>query len=139
MFKVYIDFFFFFFKEHIRRENQCDNDIVLPLIFYSDSTLLSKKGSKSGWPLVMSIANIPIHLRRRPGGYKLLALIPNSPKEMDSSKSKVHVFNRCLDVIFEPLKKLSFEGLIYKGSTLYPCLYSYVQDYPEGCKVVLFF
>lgn len=41
----------------------------------------------------------------------------------------------CLSLVLEPLKKLSHEGFLYKGIWLFPLVYSYVADHPEGFKV----
>lgn len=103
-------------------------------MLYSDSTLLSRSGTKSGWPIVMSIANIPLEQRKKCGGYKMMGLLPHLPKEMES-KSKIEVFNRCLEHVLGPLKRLSYSGIDYKGVKLFPFLYAYIHDYPEGCKV----
>jgi len=108
--------------------------VVLALILYSDSTVLSGKGNVSGWPIMMSVANIPLRLRRKHGGYKLMGLIPETPKEMDST-TKVDIFNKCLDVILNPFKELSYTGFNFNDLKCFPFLYSYVHDYPEGCKV----
>jgi len=125
---------FFFFQEKLRKDNNNDNVIVLALMLYSDATLLSGKGNVSGWPIVMSLANIPLNERRKVGKYKLMGLIPKLDGNFDST-AKVDFFNKCLDTILQPLKKLSYTGLKYKGSVLFPFLYAYVHDYPEGCKV----
>lgn len=121
-------------QEKLRIEQNSPTAIVLPLIFYSDSTTLSKKGSKSGWPLVMSLGNIPRFHRKKFGGYCLLGLIPSMPGKLDA-KDKVETFNKCLELVLGPLKKLSFQGIKHKGFMIFPCLYAYVHDYPEGCKV----
>jgi len=118
-------------------DNNSKNDVVLALILYSDSTLLSGKGNVSGWPVIMSLANIPLKNRRKHGGYRLMGLLPEAHKDMDST-TKVDIFNKCLEVILNPLKELSHNGLNYNGFTLFPFLYAYVHDYPEGCKVIFF-
>lgn len=107
-------------------------------MLYSDSTNLAGNGNKSGWPIVMSLGNISLEHRKKTGGHKLLGMLPHLPKEMDSGL-KIEVFNKCLQNILGPLKRLSYEGIVYQDLKLFPFLYSYVHDYPEGCKVISFF
>lgn len=104
-------------------------------MFYSDGTQLTGKGNKSGHPIVFSLANIPLHRRKKIGsGYKLIGMLPSFPPEMVSN-IKSAAFNQCLEIVMAPLKHLSETGIKYKGKILYPLLFAYVHDYPEGCKV----
>lgn len=115
-----------------------DGVVVLSLIFYSDACQLSGKGNKTAHPVVFSLANIPLYHRRRPGGYKLLGLLPVFNNTLDA-KSKTIAFNQCLDTLMGPLKEVSESGMLYKGVRVFPLLFSYVHDYPEGCKVMFLF
>lgn len=125
-------------QDKYRSDNNSETDIVLGLIFYSDSTSLSGKGNKAGWPLLMSLVNIPLCHRKEIGGYKLVRLFPTSVKDLDS-KSKIMVFNQCLQHVMGSFKETSREGFIYKGVKCFPNLFAYVHDYPEGCKVNNYF
>lgn len=108
--------------------------VNLAIILYSDSTSLSGSGNVSGWPLVMSFANIPLEQRSMEGGYMLLGLLPRLDSGFESDE-KTDLFNYSLNSVIQPLKRLSMEGLEYKGFRMFPSLYAYVHDYPEGCKV----
>lgn len=128
--------FLFSNQSALREDTSDENAIILGLMFYSDATQLSGKGNKSGHPIVMSLANIPLHRRKKVNsGYKLLGMMPIFPKELKDNKIKTAVFNQCLEKLMEPLKFYSESGLQYKGCKLYPLLFAYVHDYPEGCKV----
>lgn len=115
-----------------------ENSVVLGLMYYSDATQLTGKGNKYGHPVVFSLANIPLTRRKKIGsGYKLLGMLPDfsNIKDPDATKQKASYFNQCLELLMSPFKHFSHTGLEYKGFKLYPFLYAYVHDYPEGCKV----
>lgn len=111
-----------------------DDAVILALIFYSDSTQLSGNGNVSGWPIVMSLANIPLDKRRKKGGFKLCGILPQLSGKVEAEE-KCKVFKYCMEKVLSPLKELSHAGIMYKGKMCYPLLYAYVHDYPEGCKV----
>jgi hypothetical protein len=57
-----------------------------------------------------------------------------------SQDRKLEMFQECLDIILQPLKAASHEGvaLIDPFGTpqfVHPLLYAYACDHPEGCKV----
>lgn len=142
----------------MREDTGKDNADVLPLILYSDATTLSQSGTVSAWPIYMTLANIPLKRRKQPGCFQLLGLIPPDTGEglavfsvevivsplCDNFVSgltrleKQKVFADCLNLALEPLKRLSEEGFFHKGRWLYPLVYSYVADHPEGSKVYNF-
>lgn len=118
----------------LENENPESDVVVLALLLYSDATLLSGDGKKSGWPLVMSLANIPLSIRRDFGGFKLCGVLPLI-KSKRTPEEKTLVFQVCLKTALAPLKVLSNEGIEYRGFKLFPLLFAYIHDYPEGCKV----
>lgn len=113
-----------------------DNVVVLGIMVYSDATQLSGDGKTSGWPIVLSLANISLQKRRDRGCYKLLGLLPDLPKNTKcTAEQKQRLFTDCLESVLGDLKAASRDGIFYKGHRLFPLLYSYVHDYPEGCRV----
>lgn len=65
--------------------------------------------------------------------------MPIFPSQLKDNTIKTGVFNNCLSKIMDPLKHFSESGLQYKGYMVYPLLFAYLQDYPEGCKVNIWF
>jgi hypothetical protein len=119
---------------------QCPGVVVAPLIFYSDQTSLSNDGRMTGYPLVMSIANIACENRHLDEGHVLLAILLVIFSTKASHEIRLQVFHECLDVVFKPLKEASFKGLVLinpHGDEHwgFPLLYAYVCNHPEGCKV----
>jgi len=50
------------------------------------------------------------------------------------------MFQECLDIILQPLKAASYEGVALidpfgNPQFVYPLLFAYACDHPEGCKV----
>lgn len=68
--------FTLFCKEKLRRDTGVLDAVVLALILYSDSTLVTNNGRDSVWPVYMTLANIPMHRRKQPGCFQLLGFIP---------------------------------------------------------------
>ena len=54
----------------------CEGSVVALLMFYSDQTSLSNNMRVSGYPVVMSIANISCEKRQSDDGHALLAIFP---------------------------------------------------------------
>ena len=50
--------------------------VIAGLIFYSDQTTLSNDRRVSGWPLIMSLANIACESQGEDEGHVLLAILP---------------------------------------------------------------
>ncbi|CAM6050719.1 unnamed protein product, partial [Sphagnum compactum] len=119
---------------------QCPGAVVAQLIFYSDQTSLSNDGRVTGYPLVMSIANIACENRYLDEGHVLLAILPIISSTDASHERRLQIFHECLDVVLKPLKEASFKGLALTDPHgdehwVFPLLYAYVCDHPEGCKV----
>ncbi len=119
---------------------QCPGAVLAPLIFYSDQTSLSNDGRVTGYPLVMSIANIACENRYLDEGHVLLAILPIISSTEASHERRLQIFHECLDVVLKPLKEASFKGLALTDphgdeQWVFPLLYAYVCDHLEGCKV----
>ncbi len=57
-----------------------------------------------------------------------------------SHEKKLQIFHECLDVVLKPLKEANFKGLALTNPYsdehwVFPLLYAYVYNHPEGCKV----
>ena len=81
-----------------------ENDVVMPLILYSDETILSGNMRCRAWPLVVSIANIPRERRGDKSAHALVALLPDVTGTADF---KNKVFHKCLEVALKPLMEAS--------------------------------
>lgn len=120
---------------NLRTEVGNEEAVVLALMLYSDETELSATGKKTVWPIMMSLANIPQEIREKRGGFKLLGMFPNIKETTTSATQNAKLFKLCLDELLSPLKQLSHDGFEHSGVMLYPLLYAYIHDYPEGGKV----
>ncbi|CAI5461430.1 unnamed protein product [Closterium sp. Yama58-4] len=113
--------------------------VVAALIASSDVTHLSHNGRQKVWPLQLTVANIPRDARWKDTSRSLVALLPMPDGDLPASV-KTALFNKCLDIVFEPLISASYSGAAMNDPNgveriVYPLMYAYVCDYPEGCKV----
>lgn len=95
-------------------EEKCPGGVIAGIILYSDQTSLLHNQRVSGYPLMISLANIDCVGRREEGGHALLAILPTygaSDKELTKSKHptrlKLALLHKCLEIILMPLKALS--------------------------------
>ncbi|GAQ87356.1 hypothetical protein KFL_003470130 [Klebsormidium nitens] len=61
-------------QDHINK--QCADAVIAAMILYSDATTLSNDRRTSGWPLVLSLANISFENRSKKPSHGLMALFP---------------------------------------------------------------
>lgn len=54
--------------------------------------------------------------------------------DLDAEPS-TQLFSECLSLMLADLKRLSFDGFPCNDLVLFPLLYCYVHDHPEGAKV----
>jgi hypothetical protein len=83
--------------------------IVIPLIFFSDKTLLSKDAKISGHPIYMTIANIACEDRHLPEGHCFLALLPDFKVTGSTSLQRMQAFQNCLSHVLKSLKECSYK------------------------------
>ncbi|CAI5535324.1 unnamed protein product [Closterium sp. Naga37s-1] len=95
--------------------------VVVPLILWSDATILSGNERTRVWAVYLSIANIPLRRRWMDCGKLLLAMLPFPPAHMTPAQ-KVEL-------------GLSAKDPNWEERFFLPLLFSYVADYPETCKV----
>jgi hypothetical protein len=86
----------------------CQGSVVAPLILYSDQTTLSNNSRVSGYPLVLTLANVSCELRGEKSSHILLGVLPViSARDLPSHQRRLEIFQKCLEKILEPLKRLS--------------------------------
>ncbi|KAM6491449.1 hypothetical protein JOM56_013018 [Amanita muscaria] len=120
---------------------------VVPILLSSDRTQVTVFGSKTAYPVYLTIGNLPKDIRRKPscGGQVLLAYLPASKlKHVACVASRrrmlANLFHFCLRKILEPLETAGTEGIVMRdglGSArrIHPILAIYIGDYPEQVLV----
>ena len=96
-----------------------EKGMVVPVIIASDETMLTQfRGDKKGWPVYITIGNIPSKIRRQPtkNALKLLGYLPvpklsfcQSNEERRTCRQKL--FHRCMTALFQQLYQASHEGV----------------------------
>ncbi|KAJ7203429.1 hypothetical protein C8J57DRAFT_1101231 [Mycena rebaudengoi] len=120
---------------------------IVPIILSSDKTQLTMFGSKSAYPVYMTIGNIPKEIRRKPSrhAYVLLAYLPTSRLEHIKNKASrrrtvANLFHSCMSFITKPLRDAGVIGLAMSSGDgiirrAHPILACYIGDYPEQVLV----
>lgn len=109
-------------------------------------------GTKSAYPVYLTIGNIPKELRRKPSRqtHVLIGYLPTTPlRHVSSAASRrrmlANLFHYCMSRILAPLEELAKTGPIEMSSgdgivrRTFPIFACFVGDYPEqvlvaGCK-----
>ncbi|TFK58772.1 hypothetical protein BDN72DRAFT_727464, partial [Pluteus cervinus] len=127
---------------------QIDNDIapgstIIPLIFSTDKTQLTLMGSKTVYPLYMTIGNIPKEIRRRPSlrAYVLVGYLPTSKLKHILTKASrqrcvINLYHACMGKILTPIEQPGKKGKdITSGDgtcrRCHPLYAIFSGDYPE--------
>ncbi|KAG8727009.1 hypothetical protein FRC10_006501, partial [Ceratobasidium sp. 414] len=121
---------------------------IIPLIIASDRTRLSSmSGGQEGYPLYVSLASIDKSVRRQTtsGATVLVAYLPvedfeNVANAEERARLKNDLTHRAMEVIVEPLRKASKEGVEMvcpDGRThrCYPIVAGNIADWPEHCMM----
>lgn len=120
---------------------------IIPVIISSDRTQVTQFGSKSAYPLYLTIGNLPKHIHRKPShrGQTLLAYLPTSklkhiPNAASRRRCLANIFHSCLRHILSPLEKLGLQGTKMRSGDgvirrVHPILAVYIGDYPEQLLV----
>ncbi|EIW53615.1 uncharacterized protein TRAVEDRAFT_133656 [Trametes versicolor FP-101664 SS1] len=120
---------------------------IIPIIISSDKTQLTVFGSKTAYPVYMTIGNLPKDIRRKPSrrGQILLAYLPTSRLEHIKNKAArrrtlANLFHACMAHVLAPLKKAGIDGIeVTSGDGVtrrgHPIFAMYVGDYPEQLLV----
>ena len=125
---------------------------IIPILISSDKTRVVAFGSKTAYPVYLTIGNIPKELRRKPSQrtHILLGYLPTTPlRHVSSTASRrrmlANLFHHCLGQMLKPLQSLiktgpvemsSGDGIVRQAFPIFAC---FVGDYPEqvlvsGCK-----
>ena len=120
---------------------------MVPVILSSDKTQLTLFGSKSAYPVYLSIRNIPKVLRQKPTqrALMLLGYIPTTKLEHIDNKSTrrralANLFHTCMQKILVPIEtygKTSIPMVTGDGiwHRCHPILTTFIGDYPEQSLV----
>ncbi|KAI0716908.1 hypothetical protein C8Q76DRAFT_795145 [Earliella scabrosa] len=120
---------------------------IIPVILSSDKTQLTLFGSKTAYPVYLTIGNLPKDIRRKTSrrGQILLAYLPASRLEHITSKTVrrrvvANLFHTCMTMILKPLVKAGIHGIaIASGDGVvrrgHPIVAMYVGDYLEQLMV----
>ena len=131
----------------MERETRKNGITIIPIIISSDKTQLTVFGTKTAYPVYMTIGNLPKHIRRKPSrqGQVLLAYLPTSKLKHMRNKSArrravANLFHACTKFLLQPLEKAGLEGLhLTSGDGAvrdgHPILAAYAGDYPEQILV----
>ncbi|KAJ8695792.1 hypothetical protein PTI98_005719 [Pleurotus ostreatus] len=122
---------------------------IAPVIIATDKTHLTQfSGSKSAYPVYLTIGNIPKAIRRKPTRHACILLGYLSPDKINPdglTKKELkcrgqRLFHDSMRHILSPLIEAGTKGVKMtdgKGDVrrVFPILASYVADYPEQCLV----
>ncbi|KAJ3718828.1 hypothetical protein C8R42DRAFT_542278, partial [Lentinula raphanica] len=125
---------------------------VAPVILATDKTQLTQfSGSKSAYPVYLTIGNIPKNIRRKPGSRACILLaylsvdkiVKKGLSETQIKLRNYQLFHTSMALILGPLKAAgnpAGPGVEMVGGDgdvrrVYPVLATYIADYPEQCVV----
>jgi hypothetical protein len=120
---------------------------IVPVIISSDRTQVTLFGSKTAYPVYLTIGNIPKDMRRKPSRrcQILLAYLPTTKLKHVTSKASrrrmlLNLFHSSLHQILKPLELLGLEGIVMKDGygtirRTHPILAVFIADYPEQVSV----
>src|SRR5882762_8567519 len=103
-------------------EGQKPGATVVPILLSSDRTQVTLFGSKTAYPVYLTIGNIPKDIRRKPShrGQILLAYLPTTKlKHVTSHAARrrmlLNLFHSCLQRILQPLEDIGISGIAMAG------------------------
>jgi hypothetical protein len=124
-------------------EGQKPGATVVPILLSSDRTQVTLFGSKTAYPVYLTIGNIPKDIRHKPShrAQILLAYLPTSKlKHVTSHAARrrmlLNLLHSCLQKVLQPLEKAGVDGIAMadgKGIVrrVHPILAVFIGDYPE--------
>ena len=116
---------------------------VVPILLSSDKTQVTLFGSKTAYPVYLTIGNIPKDIRRKPShrGQILLAYLPTSKlKHVAGHAARrrmlLNLLHSCLQKVLQPLEKAGVSGIAMADGfgilrRVHPILAVFIGDYPE--------
>ena len=122
---------------------------LAPVIIATNKTQLTQfSGSKSAYPVYLTLGNISKAIRRKPSeqacvliGYLSVDKILASHLSQKEKSSRIQrLFHNSMRIILEPLKEAGTKGMEVTGGDrkvrkVHPVLACYIADYPEQCLV----
>jgi hypothetical protein len=138
--------------EQVELENEFGGVMIVPLLISSDKTRVVMFGTKSAYPVYLTIGNIPKELHWKPSQqtHVLLGYLPTTPLHHVSSTASrrrmvTNLFHYCMSRILALLKQLATTGPIEMSTgdgvirCTFPIFACFIRDYPEqvlvsGCK-----
>ncbi|KAI0634264.1 hypothetical protein C8Q77DRAFT_1072903 [Trametes polyzona] len=120
---------------------------IVPVIISSDKTQLTSFGSKTAYPVYLTIGNLPKDVRRKPSrrGQILLAYLPATNLEHIASyaarrRTLSNLYHACMRLVLAPLKDAGLSGIeLTSGDGItrrgHPIFAMYIGDYPEQLLV----
>ena len=84
--------------------------MIAPTMYYSDKTSLTGDMKLSGWPVCLTLANIPRGHRGQPHGHVVVALLPDvitnkhAKGYIEDNVARLRVYHRCMSLVVENLK-----------------------------------
>ncbi|KAL0563974.1 hypothetical protein V5O48_018083 [Marasmius crinis-equi] len=131
-------------------QNRLKSDATIaPVIIATDKTQLTQfSGSRSAYPVYITLGNIPRQLRRRPSQQAciLIAYLPVGKIAKKGLAKREHnaryarLFHESMRFLLSPVAQVSKSGLEMVGGDgkvrrVHPIISCYVADYPEQCLV----
>ena len=128
-------------------EKESPGITIIPVILSSDKTRVVLFGTKTAYPVYMTIGNIPKDIRRKPSRrtHVLIGYLPTTQLLHVSSVVSRHrmvanLFHHCFSHILDPLRHVgrtgvemtSGDGIARRTLPLFAC---FVSDYPEQVLV----
>ncbi|KAI0633956.1 hypothetical protein C8Q77DRAFT_1193668 [Trametes polyzona] len=116
---------------------------VVPVIISSDKTQLTSFGTKTAYPVYLTIGNLPKDIRRKPSrrGQILLAYLPATNLKHVSSKEArrralANLYHACMRYVLAPLRAAGLSGIkLTSGDGMtrraHPIFAVHIGDYPE--------
>ena len=128
-------------------ESQQPGATVVPIIVSSDKTLLTQFRNKVGYPIYLTIGNIPKSTRRKPSRHAqlLIGYIPTTKLEEMSNhaarrRAQANLYHSCMRTVLAPITPYGESGIPMKGGDevwrrCHPIFAAFVGDYPEQTLV----
>ncbi|KAH9846380.1 hypothetical protein C2E23DRAFT_890947 [Lenzites betulinus] len=133
--------------KRIAIEKRTPGATIIPIIISSDKTQLTVFGSKTAYPIYMTIGNLLKDVRHKPSrrGQILLAYLPSSNLKHVTNKAAcrrtlANLFHAYMGLVLAPLKDAGFHGIeLTSGDGItrrrHPIFAMYIGDYPEQLLV----
>lgn len=99
--------------------NLPEGAIVLPIMFYSDATLVTQSGSQQAHPIMVTIGNFRWWIRQQNGGWKTVGLVPivNGSAALKKTPAykeyKMWQFHECFRRVIKPIIDAHADGGIF--------------------------